>query len=225
MNQLAALFESKGKSGMIFISDVDGVHTIPRDGAQITASPSKELGAMFTLTEDGRAQSLTVRPVADLAQSRKELVIAGFVESEVMELYRFHTPDGQAVQKLLEHGCRTIIVSGRTAAPVRVRFESTLYYDDNQGVRHRPEVCLGVKDKLAYFSEREIDFKNTIFISDGHQDAPLLQTVSNAGGIAVAPADADTEAKEAADVLTTSKGGGGAFAELARAYLDFLCTR
>lgn len=209
---------NKARKGMIVISDVDGVHTRPEDGALITACPSLELGTLFSLCEDGGLRTLRLRSIDEKEQGKQELVIGGFLGSEVMEFYRFHTPDGQAVQNLLGQGCRTIIVSGREAAPVQDRFGSRLYHEDSQGV-HRPEVFLGVKDKLVWFMTLDIDPREVIFITDGHQDVPLMKHINHGGGITIAPSDAEELAKKAADVCTSKGGGEGAFAELVDAYL------
>mgnify|MGYP000979003240 CR=1 FL=1 len=105
-----------------------------------------------------------------------------------------------------------VIVSGRNAAPVRDRFDHKL----------GAETHLGVRDKLAWSTECGFDLRKVIFISDGHQDAPLLKAVHEAGGIAVATADAELQAKTASGVLTKAKGGEGAFAEMVRTYLSVI---
>ena len=206
---LESLFKQRFRPGMVVISDVDGVHTSPLGGVRIAAKPSRRYGELFIL-RDGIEVLELIKTGADF--DPQEYSVAGFEEEEIMEFYRFFTPDGQAIVNLLSQGVRTIVVSGRNAAPVRDRFKCKL----------GAETHLGVRDKLAFFQDFGVEFRQMVFIADGHQDAPLLQMVSEAGGIGVAPADCEPEVKNVADALTSVGGGAGAFAELARAYLEAL---
>jgi YrbI family 3-deoxy-D-manno-octulosonate 8-phosphate phosphatase len=203
---LKHVFEQRFRPGMVVVSDVDGVHTSPQGGVRIAARPSQQFGVLFTLHNGVEVLELVAQ--GELAES-VEYSIAGFSGEEIMEFYQFFTPDGQAVVNLLREGVRTVIVSGRNAAPVRDRFDRKL----------GAETYLGVRDKLQFFQRFGVALEHMIFIADGHQDAPLLEAVSEAGGIAVSPADGEPEAKVVADALTVAKGGEGAFAELSRAYL------
>ena len=195
----------RAEPDMVFISDVDGVHTSPKSGAKISARPDKAFGSLFTLTNG--VEIIELRLTKDPKDC--EYVIGGFVDEDIMEFYQFHTPDGQAVLNLLQKEIRTVIVSGRNAAPVRDRFENKL----------GAETHLGVRDKLIWARELDFDLSSVIFISDGHQDASLLSAVHEAGGIAIAPADAELEAKTSSGALTSADGGEGVFAEVVQAYL------
>jgi 3-deoxy-D-manno-octulosonate 8-phosphate phosphatase KdsC-like HAD superfamily phosphatase len=213
---LTQVFKEKGKLGMVIISDVDGVHTSPGEGVTLSARLDEEFGSIFTL-RDG-IQFLELVP----ANSSEQLVIfmANYEGKKIMESYKFHTPDGMGVIDLLSAGLRTIITSGRDSPAVKARFDTLVRnrFGDKLGA----ETHLGIRDKLAHFQSLGIDFSNTIFIADGHQDAPLLQAVSDAGGIAVATADCEDEARDASDAQTAAKGGEGAFAELALECLSFI---
>lgn len=206
---LEDLCKKKVAPGMIVVSDVDGVHTRPGGGVKISARPSSEFGTLFTLRGD--TEVLDFAPTDENIKNR-ELCVGGYENENIMEFYEFHTPDGQAVSDLLRRKAKLIIVSGRDAAPVRDRFENKL----------GAETHLGVSDKLDHFTNIGLDFGKLIVIADGHQDVPLLNAVRLAGGISIAPADAEDEAKGAAECLTKAKGGEGAFAELANAYLSCL---
>ena len=214
---LQELINKKAKRGMTVISDVDGVHTTRAGGVRI--GPKLEAGQPLIEVKDG-LEILRLVP-ADVGARDIEVVLGGFSGLDVWEFYRFHTPDGQAVQNLLKANIRTIITSGRKAAPVQHRFGKTLQYDCGESVI-RPEVYLGVKDKLQFFSDMNVDFSNSFFIADGAQYAPLLEAVRKAGGISIATADAEEMAIKASDIQTQAKGGEGAFAELVQAYLDFI---
>lgn len=207
---LRELITERGKSGMIIISDVDGVHTSPKGGVKISVKPSSEFGNLFTLHDGVEVLEL----IPNNNAKNKEFSIAGFSGEEIIEFYQFHTPDGQAIVNLLKQGIRTIIISGRNAAPVLDRFKNKL----------GAETYLGIRDKLYFFQnfEESFDFGNVIFIADGHQDVPLLKFVSDAGGIAVATADCEEEAKNASGAQTLAKGGEGAFAEIVQEYLNFI---
>lgn len=219
VNSLKELFAYKAGTDMVVISDVDGVHTTRAGGVRIGTRPSQE-GTVIEV-HDG-LEVLHLVP-ANPNLRNIEIILGGFVGQDVWEFYRFHTPDGQSVQNLLRAGVRTIITSGREAAPVRDRFGRTLKFEDGAVIR-RPEVHLGVKDKYRYFTEMKtemkIDFSKVVVISDGDQDAALLRAVRDAGGVAVAPADAEPEAASAAHMLTQARGGEGAFAEMVQAFLE-----
>lgn len=218
MSELDEIIAKKASRNMVIISDVDGVHTTRSGGVKIGQRLS-DSGLVFEVVDNLEVLELVPK---DQDKYPVEAVFAGRIGESVSEYYRFFTPDGQGVQSLLKVGVRVLITSGRDAAPVRHRFGSTLKYVDGENIV-RPELHLGVKDKLSHFTQREMDFNRVIFVADGLQDASLLLAVRDAGGIAVATADAEPEAVEAAGVLTLSKGGEGAFAEVAHAYLNFLC--
>lgn len=204
---------------MTIISDVDGVHTRRDQGVRITVLNEGVRRAF--IYSDGLC-TMELRPVDE--QQEVMMVLGGFINQEVIELYQFHTPDGQGVQDILRAGLQLIIVSGRRAAPVAHRFGKSLYFDpgDDQKIR-RPAVYLGVKDKLRFFTEEDcpvhVNLGQSIFIGDGNQDAPLLAAVREAGGIAVTTPDGEAEALVAAEAVTAAIGGEGAFAELAREYI------
>ena len=209
MISLENLFKQKAVPGMVVVSDVDGVHTSPGGGVKITARSSDTFGTLFTLHDGTETLELIS---TDKKLCNQEYSVGGFAGEDIMEFYQFHTPDGQGILHLLRKKIKVIIVSGRNAAPVRNRFENKL----------GAETHLGISDKLEHFVSIGLDFRKMIFVGDGHQDVPLLGAVRLAGGIAIAPADAEPEAARAAECVTDAKGGEGVFSEIACAYIDFL---
>jgi len=75
-------------------------------------------------------------------------------------------------------------------------------------------VFAGAKDKqkamIRISDEFDIPLSKMVYIGDSDRDAPALKVV----GLAVAPSDASPNAKNAAQILTESKGGGGVLLEV-----------
>jgi YrbI family 3-deoxy-D-manno-octulosonate 8-phosphate phosphatase len=72
----------------------------------------------------------------------------------------------------------------------------------------------GAKDKVAAIRAVEADIgiplNKLIYIGDSDRDAPALEAI----GLGIAPFDASLKAKNAADVLTQSRGGFGVLLEV-----------
>lgn len=207
MNITELLRQKKASGITTVITDVDGVHTSRDEGVLILGRPAHESMPLFTLKKG--VEVLELVPRRSETTNSKDFVLAGLEGDVVMELYRFDTRDGQGIIHLLAAGIRVIVTSGRDAAPVRHRF----------GERLGAELHLGVRDKHSYFTDLGLVQSSTAFITDGHQDATLLQAVRDAGGVAVGVADSEPEVCAVAEALTESNGGDGAFAEFAHALL------
>jgi 3-deoxy-D-manno-octulosonate 8-phosphate phosphatase (KDO 8-P phosphatase) len=117
------------------------------------------------------------------------------------ELKRFHVRDGSGLKLWQRAGMQVAILSGRSSPAVARRASelgiSILYQ--------------GRSDKLAALCEilevTQLRPQQVCAIGDDLQDLPMLEAV----GVAVAVADACLEVRQAADSVTITPGGHGAF--------------
>lgn len=118
---------------------------------------------------------------------------------------RFHVRDGLGMRMLEENGVRVAVLSGRDSAALRRRLADlgiTLFQ-------------LGVKDKyaasLALMEQAGVTSFQTACIGDDSIDLPMFE----ACGMSFAVEDAAVHTRKAATSLLETKGGEGAFRELA----------
>lgn len=118
---------------------------------------------------------------------------------------RFHVRDGLGMRMLEENGVRVAVLSGRDSPALRKRVADlgiTLFQ-------------LGVKDKyaasLALMEQAGVTSFKTACIGDDSIDLPAFE----ACGLSFAVADAPAYVRQAADAALASRGGEGAFRELA----------
>ncbi|WP_442489817.1 3-deoxy-manno-octulosonate cytidylyltransferase [Halomonas litopenaei] len=125
-------------------------------------------------------------------------------------LKTFHVHDGLAIRVLEMSDIKVAVLSGRDSAVLRKRL-SDLKIE---------RIRLGAKDKrLAckeLMEEANVACENTLFIGDDTLDLPAFE----ACGLSVSVADAPDYIRESADMVLSSRGGDGAFRELADAILD-----
>jgi 3-deoxy-D-manno-octulosonate 8-phosphate phosphatase (KDO 8-P phosphatase) len=123
---------------------------------------------------------------------------------EGREIKAFHVRDGSGLKLWTKLGKKAGIITGRKSAIVDRRAQEL-------GIS---AVIQGADDKRAALIEmlRQTGFsaEQTCGVGDDVVDIPVLR----ACGVAVAVADACTEAKEEADYITTTPGGHGAVREV-----------
>lgn len=112
----------------------------------------------------------------------------------------FNAQDGLGLSLLRQSGVILAAISGRATSATRKRL-------DDLGVHH---IVLGTKaKKLALeniLNETGISGAETAFMGDDLIDLPAMTMVS----LAMAPANAVNQVKQAAQFVTTNKGGEGA---------------
>jgi 3-deoxy-D-manno-octulosonate 8-phosphate phosphatase (KDO 8-P phosphatase) len=122
----------------------------------------------------------------------------------------FHVRDGHGIKQVAAAGITVAIISGRKSAAVTRRAREL-------GIRH---VTQGASDKVAALTRlaksRAIPIEHCACVGDDTPDAPMLR----AAGVAIAVADAHRDALEAADLVTTLRGGRGAVREVCDWLLD-----
>lgn len=116
----------------------------------------------------------------------------------------FHVRDGQGIVSWHAAGFRSGIISGRNSPIVELRAKEL-------GIEF---VRQGAADKIGAFEEilalAKVSAEETAFVGDDIPDITLFRRV----GLAIAVADAVSEAKAAAHFITQNKGGRGAVREI-----------
>ena len=129
-------------------------------------------------------------------------VIPMYPDGEPMRMV--NVKDGYAMQLAVKKGLLIAILSGARTRAVQVRFE-------NLGVS---DVLLGVPVKLPVFEQwmasHGLKAEQVAYVGD---DIPDLQ-VMHAAGLAVAPADAAPEVRQAAGYVRPCQGGYGVARDL-----------
>jgi len=119
-------------------------------------------------------------------------------------LKRFHTLDGHGIKLVQQAGVACAVISGRNAAPLRLRLQ-------NLGIRH---AHLGTENKLpaaqAVLHQLQLDWSQAAAMGDDWPDLPLLRHAQ----LACAPPDAHPEVLAAAHWVAHRAGGAGAVREL-----------
>jgi len=130
-------------------------------------------------------------------------------DSSGIESKQFHVRDGLGIKRWMRSGFQFAIITGRTSPTVQQRA-------DELGVEH---VFQGIDDKLetatTILSQWQIPMSQTCYIGDDLPDLPVMKRVA----LAVAPADAATDAREAAHWILRCAGGQGAVRELSERLL------
>lgn len=122
------------------------------------------------------------------------------------EMKRFSIRDGMGVERLRELGGVEVgIITGERSLPLQRRAEKLAI----------TELHLGARDKVAVFEEilarRGLSPREVAYIGDDTNDVEVMRRV----GLSACPADAVHFAREVADYVCPSKGGQGAFRDLA----------
>lgn len=120
------------------------------------------------------------------------------------EIKCFHVRDGLGLKLLMEAGIDVAIMTGRTSKVVQKRAEEIGIHEIHQGV----------SDKAALLSSlmrnKGLEKKQVCAMGDDLPDLPMFQVA----GMAVAVSDAAAEVREAAAMVTKSRGGMGAVREV-----------
>ena len=122
----------------------------------------------------------------------------------------FHVHDGAAIKRLLQNGIEVALITGRQSPMVAERAREL-------GIRH---VFQNVQDKVETLkrltAELGLGAEECAYVGDDWPDLPALKWV----GLPIAPADAQREARAAAEIVTGSAGGRGVAAEIGRLLLE-----
>ncbi|TWT79390.1 3-deoxy-D-manno-octulosonate 8-phosphate phosphatase KdsC [Planctomycetes bacterium CA13] len=123
---------------------------------------------------------------------------------EGVEIKHFHARDGQGIKTWLQRGLQFGIITARTGNAVIQRASDL-------GIQH---LAQGFEEKLPaaekMLAEMGCSFEQACYVGDDLPDIAVMRRVA----LAVAPADAATDAREAAQWVTRCKGGHGAMREV-----------
>ena len=127
-----------------------------------------------------------------------------------IESKTFHIRDGLGIKLWQRAGYRVGIVTGRTSHVVSMRAEELGIAIVRQGVHDKREAV------EAILADTGLSWEQTAFIGD---DLPDLACIMRCG-LGVAVADACTEVRAAAALVTTLPGGAGAVREVVERLLE-----
>ena len=120
------------------------------------------------------------------------------------EIKQFHVRDGAGIKYWQRVGKKVAIITGRGSPVVTHRAKEL-------GVE---AVHLNAKDKIPAFeqvlSDFNMDKQQVAVIGDDLPDLPMFARA----GFSAAPADAAEEVRQAADYVTTARGGAGCVREV-----------
>ena len=132
------------------------------------------------------------------------------LDNQGNELKSFHVQDGYGIQALRQTGICVAIMSGRRSVAVERRAQELDITDVYQGLRDKSEA-------LSNFATlRGFNYTEIAHIGDDIPDLVLFKKV----GFAVAVVNAVPQLKDAADLVLTRAGGGGAIREFADLLLN-----
>ncbi|MFP4143995.1 MAG: KdsC family phosphatase [Phycisphaeraceae bacterium] len=125
------------------------------------------------------------------------------LDNRGVETKRFHVRDGLAIKLAQRHGIDVAILTARSSQAVALRMREL-------GV----ELFIqGMKDKAAGFEmlleHTAIPREQIAYMGDDLQDWPVMRQV----GFKITVADGSPEIRDAADLVTTRRGGQGAVRE------------
>ena len=132
----------------------------------------------------------------------------GLVGDHPVELKRFHIQDGLGVRMLRAAGLVVVWVSARRSDATDLRARELKVDEVVQDNKKLPAF-------EALLARRGLAWEECAFVGDDLPDLPLLARV----GLPIAVANAVSEAKAAARVVTTLAGGHGAVREVAELIL------
>ena len=124
-------------------------------------------------------------------------------DSEGREIKHFHVRDGLGIKVLQRCGIQLAMISGRKSQVNRLRARELAIEEVYEGVlKKRPALEKVIKDN-------GLNPEDAAFMGDDVIDLPAMQIA----GLAMAPADAVREAKDAAHWISRFEGGKGAVRE------------
>ena len=118
---------------------------------------------------------------------------------------RFHVRDGLGIKLLQQAGIQVAVLSGRDSKSLRKRLADLGIDIFMLGIKNKEVAC---KEIIQRASTNKV---NTVYIGDDTIDLPAFISC----GVAVAVADAPEYVKAKCDLVMDTKGGFGAFRDLA----------
>lgn len=139
------------------------------------------------------------------------LTDGGVYYSAVGEAFkRFNIRDGMGIERLREiAGTDVVIISGEQSPALKQRAAKLAISDLFLGIKNKKPVAITLAESRGY------KLNQIAYIGDDVNDLPLLSIV----GFAACPKDAFQQVKSICHYVCASKGGHGAFREVAEILL------
>ena len=125
------------------------------------------------------------------------------LDNEGNELKRFHVRDGHGIKMIQKAGITVGLITGRKSKVVEMRAKELGIKEVHQKIFKKSAVFEQLLEKYKCKEE------NAAFMGDDVVDRELLKRA----GLTAAPADAEEEIREMADIITQRGGGRGAVRE------------
>lgn len=122
----------------------------------------------------------------------------------------FDAKDGLGILMLMQRGVQVAFVTERRSHAVDVRAAELGVERLHQGVRDKGEIVSSIQKELG------IGPAETATMGDDLPDLPMFRLAS----LSFAPADAESEVRDSATIVTERGGGRGAFRDAARRVLQ-----
>jgi len=119
------------------------------------------------------------------------------------EIKSFHARDGLGLRLLMNAGIDVIIITGRKSEVVAHRARELGIKEVYQGIKDKGALC----KKLM--KQKQLEKDQLCCIGDDLPDLPVFHLA----GLSIAVADAATEVRHAAGIITKNEGGKGAVRE------------
>jgi len=123
---------------------------------------------------------------------------------------KFHTRDGMGVSLLRKKKIATIIITKEKTKFVKKWAKNMNVEKLYDGIQKKEDLVIKICNKY------NVTLQELAYIGDDVNDLELLKKV----GLSATPADGITDAKKICDYICKSKGGEGAFRELADLILE-----
>jgi 3-deoxy-D-manno-octulosonate 8-phosphate phosphatase (KDO 8-P phosphatase) len=137
-------------------------------------------------------------------------IYLGDVDGRRMEFKRYEIQDGLGVKMLQRAGIQVAVVTGRVSESVVLRARELGIEDLAQDIHARKLTAL-----RSMLDRHRIGWEEAAFIGDDLPDVAVLRAV----GLPVVVANASPDARAAATICLTRKGGDGAVREFAELLL------
>lgn len=127
-----------------------------------------------------------------------------YFDNEGIETKKFHIRDGLGIKLWQRAGCRFGILTARTSQIVRLRAAELGVDLVRQGFENKLPAAQEMVRQLRLSPEQ------VCYVGDDLTDLPVMRYV----GLGVAVADASSDVRQRADLVTSLGGGNGAVREL-----------
>lgn len=200
------------KRGSIPLSAEDYLALRPEDLFDLVSSLNYPFEILNTVNLESREDLLAKTDIRLVALDVDGVLTDGGLHytSDGSNAKTFNVKDGMGITQAIRRGIHFAIVSASSHSEV-VELRARIL-----GIKHVhvvKEPKLQVLETILY--SEGLGFDQVAYIGDDINDVDVLKKV----GIGAVPADAVTEAKRAADVVLTTKGGHGCVREFLDTYL------